>query len=139
MRTLVLAAMLAVFLLGVSPGGVPQPGSEILELEACEIRLSDFGRKARFQGPVFFAVTTLESGEPSSIELLPDQQLAVFLDVDHLKSCLSTWRLSSETQYKVIVSFGSTAEMFGKWSVSLLVPDGPTIRLRQPKRGGHDD
>jgi hypothetical protein len=135
MRTLVLVAMLAVFLVGISPGVVPRSGSQILELEACEIRLSDLGRRARFQGSVFFEVSTLEGGEPSSLELLPDQQLADFLDVGRLKACLSTWRLASETHYKVMVSFGTSAEMWGKWSVSLLVPDGPTIRLRQLERG----
>ncbi|MCZ7650540.1 MAG: hypothetical protein M5U13_04980 [Thermoanaerobaculia bacterium] len=139
MRTLVLGATLAVVLLGVPLGAEPLPRSQVLELEACEIRLSDLGRRARFQGSVLFEVSTLESGAPSSIELLPDQRLAVFLDVDHLKSCLSSWRLASDSQYKITASFGTTAEMSGKWSVSLLVPDGPTIRLRQPKRARHDD
>lgn len=115
-------------------GARPRESPVVFDLEACEVRLSPLAKTARFQGAVGFTITTGKQGSPALVDLWPSQGLARFLDVDHFKGCAGRWVLQPSTRYAVLVTFGTTSEIRSKWSVSLFVPGGPTIRLRQPRR-----
>lgn len=115
--------------------GVQQPAerSDVV-IEACQLDLTDLGKRASFQGTLVYQLSTGETGRIVSVEKLKGHlDLDPFLRLDQLDCCVRRWRLKRSTVYALTLTVGTTGETLEHWWFGLCEHNGECVRLVLPR------
>ncbi len=108
------------------------PTSQPLVVEACSLRLTQFGRAADFQATSHFRVSTNASGEPTVAPAEPREEALLYLEPDSVTRCVSRWRLLPDSQCQLTVRFGTTGSSLTTWTLTLSDGGCGGLELRIP-------
>lgn len=133
-RELCITALLAA-------AAVSQPhGSSAIQIEACQVDLTEIGRLANFSFEVTYSLQTSGSGNVTTVSVAESQReqrdrFATFVTLDQLENCLRRWTLRPNALYKVRFEAGTTSDAACSWLLAVCQSVGECIEVRLPRCG----
>jgi hypothetical protein len=105
-----IAALASAAVVGSDPA-VCSPADDRPTVKVCEIRLTEFGKRATFRVRPVYRLVTDALGRVTEMQRMDaDEMPAVFIHLESLTACFREWVLEPSETYDVLVGFGTTGD-----------------------------
>ena len=112
----------------------------VLRIEACNVDLTEFGRRANFTLQIAYRLQSDERGHVAAISVAPENKedrarFGAFVELDQLENCFRRWAMRPKTDYEVRFKAGTRGDTLCAWSLTVCPQDGECIEIRLPRCG----
>jgi hypothetical protein len=121
-----MGALIVLSLLAVP---IEAPAAPRYTIEACDVKLTEAGRGARFRTSFIYRLSTDAAGHRAALTPVKVDRGASLVDLGSLESCIGRWRLDADHAYFVVLTAGTTGDMYPNWELRIHDADNDALPL----------